>query len=90
MKTIKVLKENKSSVCVAQQLPEEMCEGRKQLYTIQQKYAQRNIDTGIKGDKLVFTQSNSEYKDKLGPRPIDDEIITRKEVKTVFSTGNSN
>lgn len=39
MKTIKVLKKTKSSVCVAQQLPEEMREGRKQLYTIQQKYA---------------------------------------------------
>lgn len=44
----------------------------------------------MKGDTLVFTQSYSEYKDKLGPRPIDDEIITREEVKTVFSTGNSN
>lgn len=41
MKTIKVRKENKSSVCVAQQVPEEMREGRKQLYTIQQKYAER-------------------------------------------------
>lgn len=29
----------------------------------------------------MFTQSNSVYKDKLGPRPIDDEIITREEVK---------
>lgn len=37
----------------------------------------------------MFTQSNSVYKDKLGPRPIDDEIITREEVKTVFGTGNS-
>ncbi|XP_052682876.1 uncharacterized protein LOC128163344 [Crassostrea angulata] len=58
-----------------------MREGRKQLYTIQQQYAERNIDTRIKEDKLVFTQSNSVYRDKLGPRPIDDEIITREEVK---------
>lgn len=36
MKNIKVLKENKSSVRVAQQLPEEMREKRKQLYNIQQ------------------------------------------------------
>lgn len=38
----------------------------------------------------MFTPSNSVYKDKLGPRPIDDEIFTREEVKKVFSTGNSN
>lgn len=67
MKNIKVLKENKSSIRVAQQLPEEMREKRKQLYNIQQKYAERNIDTRIKGDKLVFTKSNSVYRDKLGP-----------------------
>lgn len=36
MKNIKVLKENKSSVRVAQQLPEEMREKRNQLYNIQQ------------------------------------------------------
>lgn len=88
MKNIKVLKENKSSVRVAQQLPEEMRERRKQLYNIQQKYAERNIDTRIKGDRLVFTQSNSVYRDKLGPRPTADEVITGEEVKTVFSTGN--
>ena len=89
MKNIKVLKENKSSVRVAQQLPEEMCEKRKQLYNIQQKYAERNIDTRIKGDKLVFTKSNSVYRDKLGPRPTADEVISGEEVKTVFSAGNS-
>ncbi|XP_078320128.1 protein IMPACT-B-like [Crassostrea virginica] len=74
---------------VSQQLPEEVREKRKQLYDIQQKYADRNIETHIKGDKLVFTQSNSVYRDKLGSRPTADEIIKGDEVKTVISTGKS-
>lgn len=43
----------------------------------------------MKGDKLVFTKSNSVYRDKLGPRPTADEVISGEEVKTVFSAGNS-
>lgn len=90
MKIIKVLKENKLSVCVVQQFFEEMCEGRKQFFIIQKKYVQCNIDIGMKGDILVFIQSYLEYKDKFGFRFIDDEIIIREEVKIVFSIGNFN
>ena len=89
MKHVKVLRDNKSNIRVSQQLPEEVREKRKQLYDIQQKYADRNIKTRIKGDKLVFTQSNSVYRDKLGSRPTADEIIKGDEVKTVISTGKS-
>ena len=89
MKHVKVLRDNKSNIRVSQQLPEEVREKRKQLYDIQQKYADRNIETRIKGDKLVFTQSNSVYRDKLGSRPTADEIIKGDEVKTVISTGKS-
>ncbi|XP_078320130.1 uncharacterized protein LOC111114097 [Crassostrea virginica] len=70
-------------------LPEEVREKKKQLYDIQQKYADRNIETRIKGDKLVFTHSNSVYRDKLGSRPTADKIIKGDEVKTVISTGKS-
>ena len=62
---------------------------RKQLYDIEQKHADRNIEIRIKGDKLVFTQSNSVYRDKLGSRPTADEVINGDEVKTVISTGKS-
>ena len=62
---------------------------RKQLYGIQQKYADWNIKTRIKGDKLVFTQSSSVYREKLGSRPIADEVINGDELKTVISTGKS-
>ena len=58
-------------------------------FYIQQKYSDRNIETRIKGDKLVFTQSNSVYRDKLGSRPTADEVINGDEVKTVISTGKS-
>lgn len=54
IKNIKVLKENKSSVCVAQHIPEEMHKRRKQLCNMQNKNGERNTDTKIKGDKLVF------------------------------------
>ena len=89
MKHVKVLRDKKSSIRVSQQLPEEVREKRKQLLDIQQKCADRSIETRIKGDKLVFTQSNSVYRDKLGSRPTADEVINGDEVKTVISTGKS-
>ena len=47
----------------SQQLLEEVRDKRKQFYYIPQKYADRNIKTRIKGDILVFTQSNSVYRE---------------------------
>nr|XP_022327930.1 uncharacterized protein LOC111127163 [Crassostrea virginica] len=89
MKHVQVLRDNKSNIRVLQQLLEKVREKRKQLYDIQQKYADRNIKTRIKGDQLVFTRSNSVYRDKPGSRPIADEVINGDELKTVISTGKS-
>ncbi|XP_062601518.1 uncharacterized protein LOC134263220 [Saccostrea cucullata] len=41
----------------------------KQLYEVQRKYAERNIETKMKGDRLIFTQSNSIYREKVGSLP---------------------
>ncbi|XP_062577782.1 protein IMPACT homolog [Saccostrea cucullata] len=89
MKHIKVLKEKESVIRVAQQQPEEIRERRKQLYEVQKKYAERSIESKIKGDKLVFTQSNSVYREKVGPLPTADEVITDDVVNTAVSTGKS-
>ena len=37
----------------------------------------------------MFTQSSSVYREKLGSRPIADEVINGDELKTVISTGKS-
>ncbi|XP_062569456.1 uncharacterized protein LOC134231515 [Saccostrea cucullata] len=60
-----------------------------QLYEVQKKYAERSIESKIKGDKLVFTQSNSVYREKVGPLPTADEVITDDVVNTAVSTGKS-
>lgn len=51
MKKLKSLKEYKSTVGVENQLPEEMGERGKLLYNIQQKIAEKYIDTKINIDK---------------------------------------
>ena len=43
----------------------------------------------MKGDKLIFTQSNSVYRNKVGSRPTAEEIITTDEVKTAVHSGKS-
>uniref|UniRef100_K1QFM4 IMPACT-like protein n=1 Tax=Magallana gigas TaxID=29159 RepID=K1QFM4_MAGGI len=53
---------------------------------VQKQYADRDIETKIKGDKLIFTHGNSIYRDKVGSRPTADEVITCDDVtKEVFS-----
>ncbi|XP_055999688.1 uncharacterized protein LOC130047930 [Ostrea edulis] len=89
MNSVKVLKSKRSAIRVAQQLPEEMREKRKQLFEIQKKYSERQIETKVKGDKLVFTQSNSVYRDKVGSRPTADEVITPDEVNVSITSGKS-
>lgn len=52
---------------------------------MQKQYANLNIETKIKGGKLIFTQSNTSYRDKVWARPTADEVITCDEVtKEVF------
>lgn len=55
-------------------------EKRKQLYQVQKQYADRNIETQIKGKKLIFPRSNSIYRYKVGTRPTADEVITFDDV----------
>lgn len=89
MRHIKVLKEKKSPIRVSQHQPEELREKRKHLYEIQKQYAQRNIETTLKGTKLIFTKSKSVYKDKIGSRPTAEEIINGEEVKIAITAGKT-
>lgn len=89
MRHIKVLKEKKSPIRVSQHQPEELREKRKRLYEIQKQYAQRNIETTLKGTKLIFTKSKSVYKDKIGSRPTAEEIINGEEVKIAITAGKT-
>lgn len=67
MRRVHILKQKRSFLRVSNQLPEETREKRKQLQELQQKYTDRNIETKLKGDKLVFTKSGNIYRDKVGP-----------------------
>ena len=89
MKNIKVLKEKRSDIRIAQQQPEEIRGKRKQLYEVQRKYTERSIETKIKGDKLVFTQSNSVYREKVGSLPTADEVITSDTVNIDVGVGKA-
>ncbi|XP_061188667.1 protein IMPACT homolog [Saccostrea echinata] len=86
MRHIKILKDKQSPIRVSQHQPEEIREKRKHLYDVQKQYADRNIETVLKGQKLIFTQSKSVYRDKIGSRPMADEIISGEEVKIAIST----
>lgn len=48
-----------------------------------------SIETKIKGDKLVFTQSNSIYCEKVGYLPSAGDVITCDVVKIAISAGKS-
>lgn len=89
MRHIKVLKDKKSPIRVSQPQPEELRKRRKHLYEVQKQYAQRNIETTLKGTKLIFTESNSVYKDKIGSRPTAEEIINGEEVKIAIIAGKT-
>lgn len=89
MSGVKVLKAKKSPFRFAQQQPEEVREKRKQLFEVQKKYTEKGIETKMNGTKLIFTQSNSVYRDKLGSRPTADEIITEDEVNITVNPGKS-
>ena len=67
--------------------PEEVREKRKKLYEIHKNYSAKNIETIIKGDKLVFTKSGNIYRDKLDQRPTADEVISGEKIKTTVSSG---
>ena len=87
MSQVSVLKEKKSKIRIASHQPEEVREKRKKLYEIQKNYSAKNIETKIKGDKLVFTKSGNIYRDKLGQRLTADEVISGDEIKTTVSSG---
>ncbi|XP_052693143.1 protein IMPACT homolog [Crassostrea angulata] len=89
MRHIKVLKDKKSPIRVSQHQPEELRERRKHLYKVQKQYAQRNIETTLKGTKLIFTKSKLVYKDKIGSRPTAEEIINGEEVKIAITPGKT-
>ena len=64
MKHVKVLRDKKSNIRVSHQLQEEVREERKQLYDIQRKYADRNIERASKATNWYlprvtqFTETN--------------------------------
>ena len=87
MSRVSFLKKKQPPLRFPQQQPEEIREKKKQLYEIQKKYSEKNIDTKVKGDKLIFTQSNFVYRSKVGSRPTAEEIINTDEVKTAVHSG---
>lgn len=87
MSRVRVLKEKKSHIRLAVQQPEEIREKRKRLYDIQKKYSAKNVETKIKGDKLIFTKSGNVYRDKTGTRPTAEEVISGDQVKITVNKG---
>lgn len=87
MMRVHILKQKRSFLRMPNQLPEETREKRKQLQKLQQKYTDRNIETKLKGDKLVFTKSGNIYRDKVGPLSAADKVISNEPVKMSISTG---
>lgn len=69
------------------QQPEEIREKRKRLYDIQKKYSAKNVETKIKGDKLIFTKSGNVYRDKTGTRPTAEEVISGDQVRITVNKG---
>lgn len=59
------------------------------MQELQQKYTDRNIETKLKGDKLIFTKSGNIYWNKVGPLPTADEVISNEPVKMRISIGNT-
>lgn len=89
MRRVHILKQKRSFLRMANYLPEETREKRKQMQELQQKYTDRNIETKLKGDKLIFTKSGNIYWDKVGPLPTADEVISNEPVKMSISIGNT-
>ncbi|XP_061180836.1 uncharacterized protein LOC133189495 [Saccostrea echinata] len=58
-------------------------------YIVRLEYCVKTQKTVLKGQKLIFTQSKSVYRDKIGSRPMADEIISGEEVKIAISTGKT-
>lgn len=67
MRRVHILKQKRSFLRMSNQLPEETREKRKQMQELQQKYTDRNIETKLNGDKLIFTKRGNIYRDKVGP-----------------------
>lgn len=55
---------------------------------VQKSYADTNIETRLKGDKLLFTKSGNVYSDKMRTRSTVDEVILDYTVKVTVSAGN--
>lgn len=55
--------------------PEQLREMRKKLFEIQKNYQAKNIDSKMKGDKLVSTGSGSVYSEKIG-NPTAEEVFS--------------
>lgn len=72
---------------MAVQQPEEIREKRKRLYDIQKKFSAKNVETKLKGDKLIFTKSGNVYRDKTGTRPTAEEVISGYQVKITVNKG---
>lgn len=58
------------------------------LLKVQKTYADKNIDTRLKENKLVFTKSGNAYRGKLGTRHTAYEVISGDTVKLTVSAGN--
>ena len=74
MKRIPKLKAKNVPIRISNQYPEEMREKRKRLYDLQNTYKEKNIPTTIKGDKLIFNNNGSVYRDKIA-RPKACDIL---------------
>ena len=62
---------------------------KEEAVTLQIRTTAWGDDTKMKGDKLIFTQSNSVYRNKIGSRPTAEEIITTDVVKAAVHSGKS-
>lgn len=74
---------------MSNQLPEDTRKKRKHLQELLQKYTDGNIETKLKGDKLIFTQTGNISWDNVGPLPAADEVISNKPVIMSISIGNT-
>ena len=74
MKKIPKLKAKNVPIRISNQYPEEIREKRKRLYDLQNSYKEKNIPTTIKGDKLIFNNSGSVYREKIA-RPKACDIL---------------
>lgn len=87
MQAVYKLKEKKSPIRISQQLPEAKREHRIRLYEVQSAYAQKNIASVIKRDRLIFSNGTA-YPDKTDGRPQAAEILVPDKDTKDFTCGD--